>query len=522
MVSLRRRLTVTHTLVALLAVVLVALLASGLIWRAYSQLTLQQATRLRDNLRAALTQFYSARGSWEGADRLLERRQENLPALAGRRIVLADQSWRVLIDTAGLLDRRPVPPRLRPQAAALSHGGRLVGYLIVPAGLDDQTDEERGFVRAILLIVVAGSALAGALALLTALFAARRLIEPVGALTRAAQRLAGGERHEPLPLPQERELAELALAFNRMATELDRQAELRRQLVADIAHELRTPLSVLRLQVEALQDGVEQPTPEVIASLGEEALLLTRLVDDLRLLSLADAGQLPLAPADLEPRAVLERAAAAAAPRARQQGVALTVEPGGPLPHVYADPQRLAQVLGNLIENALRYTPQGGTVTLGLTMSDRRPTTADGGRRSDGQPLTTNDQRPVISEPQQLTNRVGQSTKAKGWGLRRRRAQGREEHQSGPAAPGAPGAQVTFSVSDSGPGIAPEDLPHIFDRFYRADRARSRETGGSGLGLAIVQRLVEAHGGQIRAESSPGQGTTFRVSLPVRVSGPNP
>ena len=278
------------------------------------------------------------------------------------------------------------------------------------------------------------------------------------------------QRHGPIPVIANDEIGELTHAFNSMAGELERQEDLRRQQVADIAHELRTPLSVLRLQVESLQDGVEQPTPETLDSLGEEVDLLSRLVDDLRLLSLADAGQLQLHEEDLDAAASLERAAAVAAPRARQQGVDLRVEPTSALPLLRADPQRLAQILGNLVENALRYTPPGGTVKLRAYVADSRQSAVGSNHSS------------LITHHSSLIT----------------------THHS-----------LVLEVTDTGPGIAPDDLTHIFDRFYRTDRARARETGGSGLGLAIVQRLAEAQGGQVEATSVLGRGTTFSVSFPV-------
>jgi signal transduction histidine kinase len=210
-----------------------------------------------------------------------------------------------------------------------------------------------------------------------------------------------------------------------MAAELEHQQQLRRQLVADIAHELRTPLSVLRLQLEGMEDGIEQPTPATLHSLVEEVGLLTRLVDDLRLLSLADAGQISLAIDQLDACTMIDHVVTAAAARARQQQIELRAELPIATLAVLADPQRLAQILGNLIENALRYTPVGGSVIVRAR-------------------LQTNDER-------RTTNGEIKAASV----LR-------------------PSSMVVFEVADTGVGIPPDDLPHVFERFYRTDKARAR------------------------------------------------
>lgn len=451
MKSLRHRLTITHTIVALLAVVLMAVLAGRLIVGAYREQAVQQARITSQRLSTLLATYYTRNGGWGDVAQVFNTRLADRQFFDQRRVILAGDDRRVLFDSAGFLPPgTPLPLRLRTQGAPVIAGGRQVGYVVVPAGSDDQTAAEREFVRSIIRIVVIGGAAGTIAALLVAWLMARRLTRPLASLTRAARNLAAGKRHEPITPPQDAELAELAYAFNTMAADLGRQEDLRRQLVADIAHELRTPLSVLRLQIESLEDGVEQPTPQTLGALGHQVTMLNRLVDDLRLLSLADAGQLALSIEPLNPGELLARTAAAAGARARQQAIDLRVETNGTLPPVCADAQRLAQILGNLVENALRYTPHGGTVTLRALL------------------------------------------------------------QQGASTP-----VVAFEVGDTGPGIAPEDLPHIFERFYRTDRARARETGGSGLGLAIVQRLVEAQGGQVSVHSTPGQGTTFTVTLPA-------
>jgi signal transduction histidine kinase len=460
--SLYRRLTITHTLVALLAVVLVGLLASGLIVRAYLQIsseqTLGQARVIARRLSGPLAQFYIANRSWEGVATPLGRRIEESGITDGR-VLLADDTGRVIFDSDGELLGRQMLPRQRLAAVPVNVRGREVGSVAVLPSAAQATAAEQAFVRSLIWIVGGGSLLAVFGALIVALFVASRLVSPLRSLTLAARRLAAGERHEPLAMPNDTELAELAYAFNAMAAELARQEDLRRQMVADIAHELRTPLSVMRLQVESIEDGIVPASSESVGALGGQITLLGRLVDDLRLISLADAGQLSLNIRAVDAAQAIANAAAAAEARARQGGVTLSVQPSGPLPAALADPQRLAQVLGNLVENAIRYTPAGGRVTLSAMTDERRPTsTYQGGGRS---------------------------------------------------------SVVIFSVADTGPGIPEAEQAQIFDRFYRTDRARARETGGSGLGLAIVQRLVAAQGGSVSLQSRPGYGATFSVCLPA-------
>ena len=271
----------------------------------------------------------------------------------------------------------------------------------------------------------------------------------MGQLTRAAQSLATGDMSVRVRPSSLREVGELAVAFNRMAETLVAADQQRRQLTADVAHELRTPLSIIKGRLEGIQDGVYTPDGDQIAGLLGEVALLERLIDDLRLLALAEAGQLPLYPEPVDPGQLLRDAGRSFAQQAAGRDVALHMQADDGLPEITVDPQRIAQVLGNLVDNALRHTPSGGSVTLRVKL---------------------------ISHPTSF---------------------------------------ILFSVSDTGDGIAPEDLPHIFDRFYRADRARTRSSGGAGLGLAIARRMVEAHGGAIRAESTPGRGTTIAFTVPT-------
>jgi signal transduction histidine kinase len=217
-------------------------------------------------------------------------------------------------------------------------------------------------------------------------------------------------------------------------------------MTADIAHELRTPLTVIAGYIESMADGVLAPTPERLAVIYSEIEHLQRLVGDLRTLTQADSGELALHKQTTTPQELLQRAQAAFEHRAQQQGITLEVQPNGATSPISVDEIRMAQVLGNLLSNALRYTPAGGKIVLGAAAA-----------QPDG---------------------------------------------------------VDVVVRDTGKGIAPDDLPLVFNRFYRADPSRSEE-GESGLGLAIVKALVEAHGGTITAQSQPGQGTTMRIHLPA-------
>jgi two-component system, OmpR family, sensor histidine kinase BaeS len=295
--------------------------------------------------------------------------------------------------------------------------------------------------------ILAAAALIAALAVAGSLLVSRRVVRPIRALTGASYRLGKGDLSERVPVVGRDELAALAQSFNRMADSLQRGEERQRRLVADVAHELRTPLANLRGYLEALKDGVISPGPEVFTSLHEEAVLQQRIVDDLQDLALAEAGTLVYHRSQVDLAELLEVCRTAHQAVAEAAGVRLAVsgdEPG----YVHADPDRLRQVLGNLVGNALRATPSGGSITLAA----------------------------------------------------------RQE-----------GGYAVITVTDTGTGIQREHLPHVFDRFWRADAARDRASGGSGLGLAIARQLVTDHGGTIQVESEHGAGTTFTIRLPSLV-----
>lgn len=287
---------------------------------------------------------------------------------------------------------------------------------------------------------------AAGLAIVFSLYA--RYGRPLRQILQAIDAVAEGDLAVRVPSDDSPQFGELIKRFNNMVGELARAEQQRRNLTADIAHELRTPLHIIQGNLEGLLDGVYQPTAEHITVTLEETRLLTRLVSDLQTLSLAETGQLPLHPTQFPLADLVQDLQASFATQAAAQGVDLTVRLDHPDQPLTADYDRLDQVLSNLVSNALRHTPRGGSVVIetGSGASAARP--------------------------------------------------------------------LRLQVRDTGPGIAPEDLPFVFDRFWRGDRSRS-ERHHSGLGLAIAKQLVLTHGGTIAAHSTVGEGATFVVELPV-------
>jgi signal transduction histidine kinase len=300
--------------------------------------------------------------------------------------------------------------------------------------------------RTALLRAIAGTAgLAALLALVTGLGVARRITRPVARLIAVTRAMAGGDRSARAgAIRGPDELRELAAAFDQMADTLDREDKIRRDLVASVAHELRTPVAVLQAGHEALLDGVIEPGPEELASLRDEVVRLARMVDDLQTMAAADAAVLRL---ERERRDLAGIAAAAADSLARRfeaAGVTLNrlLDPAP----VLADERWMHQVVTNLLGNALKFTPAGGSVTI----------------------------------------------------------------RTGRGGPG--GAGAVLEVADTGVGIPADELPRIFDRFWRGQAAA--QTSGSGIGLAIAAELTLAHGGTLTADSRPGEGTRLTLVLP--------
>jgi signal transduction histidine kinase len=288
------------------------------------------------------------------------------------------------------------------------------------------------------------------LALFLGVFLARRLTRPLRQLTEATHKVSRGELGQQVSTDTRGEIGELSTSFNQMSVALAASEQQRQQMLADVAHELRTPLSIMRGHIEAMLDGVFEMTPDNLALVHEETLLLGRLVDDLRTLSLAEAGQLTLNLVTVNLADLIVQSMSAFEPLAEAEGVELAAETPADAVMITADPDRIRPVLGNLLSNALRHVNMEGDETPQVTFS--------------------------------LANR---------------------------------GDVAQVRISDNGPGLSAEAQEHVFDRFWRADRARSRDQGGSGLGLAISRAIVNAHHGRIWVEGTADEGATFIIELPT-------
>ena len=328
----------------------------------------------------------------------------------------------------------------RVQEEEQTRGGQGLGPGPRAGGRAGQVQEETT------LAIVAIAALAATGASVLGFFVAGRLVRPLGQLRAAAADVASGDLERRSGLADRSdELGELGRSFDRMAEALGRSDAARRRMFQDAAHELKTPLTVIDATTTAILDGIYQHDDRHLETIRQQSRLLGRIVDDLRTVSLAESGAMPLAITTLQVDANLAEVVQSFAARAQLAGIRLGAVSAAPGITVRADHDRLRQLLGALVDNALRHTPTGGSVAL-----------------------------EVLVEP--------------GW--------------------------VTLSVRDSGPGIEPADLPHLFDRFYRADPSRDRASGTSGLGLAIVRALATAQGGSVGVENVPGGGARFRVRLP--------
>ena len=435
-IGLRARLGAALVAVAVLAIGIATVLGDRGLKPRLADSAHARLARAAEHFAEVSAVVYAESGSWQ-------RAQPTLRHLAA----LDDLHAAVSVDGRVVAVTDPLSS-VRAQAPVRLGERRLGTVTISPASGELFTPEERELRRSLdrLHLISGGAAIAAAL--LIAFLLAETLTRPLRQLRQTAERMERGEVDIRVPPGGTAELAALGHALNRLAETLEHEEEIRKANAADLAHELRTPVNALLSRLEAAQDGI-LVGPDNLGAMHDEALRLTRLLDDLARLADAERPGLLLDKRPVDLAAVARRVADSFAPRFDDSRVALVVE-AEPV-EVLGDEDRLEQIATNLVANAWRYTDTG-----------------------------------------EVRLRVARE-----------------------------GDDAVLEVSDTGTGIAPDDLRHIFTRFWRGDRSRSRATGGAGIGLAIVRELVRAHDGLIDVESTPGHGSTFRVALPA-VKEPRP
>lgn len=433
--TLGLRLALAFLGVALAAIALLAGLTAAFAAADVSNLATQQRAELARAIAAGAGVVWDRNNnSWSSADLTPVFDQATR---TGTAVQIRDQTGQVVASSSGFGARDGAQ-----SSVPIDVRGQRVGTALVRSTGSGLNAADRSLRTALLRAIAGAAGLAALLALLTGLAVARRITRPVTRLIAVTRSMAAGDRTARVgEIHAAGELRELGAAFDQMAGTLDRQEQIRRNLVADVAHELRTPIAVLQAGHEALLDGVAEPTPAELGSLRDEVLRLARMVGDLQTLAAADAAVLNLArtPTDLA-----ELAATAADSLARRfEAAGITLDRELSASQVLADPHWLHQVITNLLTNALKFTPAGGRVTISTSST---------------------------------------------------------------------GTEAVLRVTDTGAGIPADDLPRIFDRFFRGQQAA--QVSGSGIGLAVAAELVQAHGGRLTAASELGQGTQMTLSLP--------
>jgi signal transduction histidine kinase len=445
--SLRSKLILAFLVVSLIVLAMVVAFAR---WSTSTEFRQYVLDRNQENFVSSLGNYYSQEKSWRGVGQVIPRGpmpfgMMSPQAMPAGEIVLVDADFNILIGGRGTRPGQRISHEQLRDALPVEVDGAIVGFVLLRRDAFREQPNEAAFLQRLTQSLLLGSLAVIALALILGLILARSLTNPLRQLTSATRRVAAGDLEFKLDISSQDELGELAQSFNMMNQRLAQLRDDRRQMTADIAHELRTPVSVILGYADGLKEKVIHPSQETFDLIQEQAEQLEHLIEDLRILTQAEAGELSIDIAATDPLPLVERAMAAFEHQAARQGITLTVAPEGESPAIMVDPDRFRQVLANLISNALQNTPSGGQITTRVTSDEKR---------------------------------------------------------------------VLISVIDTGPGIPPENIDRIFQRFFRLDPSRSRDTGGSGLGLSIARSLVERQGGQIEVESELGQGACFTISFP--------
>lgn len=481
--SLLYKLLGAFLLVTIIGAAVIAMLTSIATRDAFSIYTTRNGQAWAQSLAPQLVQYYEQNDSWQGVDQLIQSalntgtmmgsagqgmgqghgngmgRQmagNGYMGMSGQHVILTDASNRVLVDSTGELTDQQLTDVQMKYGVTLTSGNQPIGkVLVTPLEIAGSGTPAGDFMSAVNRAILSAALIASLLALLLGTLLFRQIISPLRKLRTAAAQIERGDLTGRVDICSQDEFQDVGQAFNRMAESLAKAEHQRTQMMADVAHELRTPLTAIQGTVEAMQDGLLPSDAEQLDAIYSQTNTLNRLINDLRLLSLAEAGQLKLVFDPVDPAELVSTTVDGLRPLAGAKTVQIRTAIHGDFPLVHLDRDRIVQVINNLVSNSIRYSPAGSEIVVSLQISSDLKS-------------------------------------------------------------------VQIGVTDTGPGIDAADLPYIFDRFYRADKSRTRSSGGSGLGLAIVRQLVEAHGGSVRAES-PAQtlpdgtrcGTRIEITLPI-------
>ena len=459
----------------------IAVLISRATQSAFNTYTTRSGQAWAQRFAPSLAEYYSMAQTWEGVEIFIQTTfgdfsmPSGTPGLMGQmhgqgpkgqngsgvmmgaldqRFLLTDSQGTVVYDSLDQLTSQKLPEAQQIEGTPIKVNETVVGILILAPENTSNTPAAE-FILSVRKAIISSAIVASVIALVLGTLLFIQLTAPMRKLRKVAAAVAEGDLDQRVNISGKDEFAELGNTFDQMVASLAQAKNQREHLMADVAHELRTPLSAIQGTLEAIQDGVLPYDREQIDALYAETTLLNRLIGDLRLLSLAETSQLTLELQQTSPSELIQQVVERAQPLALSKKVHLEFGAKGNLPDLRMDPDRITQVLNNLIQNALRYTPPEGRISV----------------------------------------EAGFDSEQK---------------------------QLKIAISDTGNGISPEDQPKVFDRFYRADKSRSRLSGGSGLGLAIVKELVHAHGGSVRIESPiyheqerKPYGTRFIINLPM-------
>ena len=455
-------------LIVVVSVGLMAYLANLSTAREFQQYIMRGSMVYTQHVADILSQHYTKEQGWSGLQDVLA----GLLRSRNDRLIVADSSGAIVGDTEKNLLGKDTTEAGLGDGSVINASGEYVGNLYLLVSAETRTGmghmggrgssaspmlslaEEDFLDRINSSLWVAGLA-AIAVALVLGLILTRQITRPVHALTRGARHIASGNLGYRVNVGTKDELGEMAQSFNSMASTLERSEQSRQRLLADITHELRTPLTVIEGTIDGMLDNVFEPDREHLGSIKEQTTLLTRLIGDLRELSLAESGQLRLNLALTDIVALVRRKISQAEVGAKEKSIRLSLNVPRNVPEIKVDSTRIEQVIANLLTNAIRHTPAKGSVTVSIKTE-------------------ASDDAPHLNRP-----------------------------------------GVIISVADTGGGIAAENLPHVFERFYRASDSRSRSEGGPGLGLSIVKQMVQAHGGEVWVESESSKGSIFYIALPL-------